>query len=99
MQRGSVVVSLAGHDKGKLYIVLQCDDSFALICDGKTKKLLKPKRKNIRHLKDTGLYTELGTYEILYDAHIRKELKCLSRYADVKASANMLIKEGGCYLG
>ena len=99
MQRGSVVRSLAGHDKGKFYIVLQIEDSFALICDGKTKKLLKPKRKNIRHLKDTGLYVELGTYDILYDAHIKKELKSLSRYADVKSSANMFIKEGGCYLG
>ena len=99
MQRGSVVISTAGHDKGNFYIVLERDGAFAFVCDGKTKRLLKPKRKNIKHLKETGLFAKLDTYEILYDAHIKKELRCLSRYADVNSSANMLIKEGGCYLG
>ena len=77
MQRGSVVLSLAGHDKDKLYVVLKEEGMCAFLADGKTKLLKKPKKKNLKHLKDTGMYVELSKYNPLYDAHIRKELKGL----------------------
>jgi len=46
-----IVVSLSGHDSGKLFIVLAVEGSYALLADGKNRRLRKPKRKNIKHLK------------------------------------------------
>ncbi len=77
MQRGSVVLSLAGHDKDKLYVVLKEEDAYVLLSDGKTKTLKDPKKKNLKHLKDTGMYIDISKYNPLYDAHIQKELKGL----------------------
>ena len=77
MQRGSVVLSLAGHDKDKLYVVLRKEGSYAFLSDGKTKTLKDPKKKKLKHLKDTGMYVDISKYNPLYDAHIRKELKGL----------------------
>ncbi len=77
MQRGSVVLSLAGHDKDKLYVVLKEEGTYALLADGKTKTLKEPKKKNLKHLKETEMYVELSKYNPLYDAHIQKELKGL----------------------
>ena len=71
------MLSLAGHDKDRLYLVLKADEFYAELADGKTKKLMAPKKKNLKHLKDTGMYVELSKYSPLYDAHIKKELKGL----------------------
>ena len=71
------MLSLAGHDKDKLYVVLKEEGSYALLSDGKTKTLKEPKKKNLKHLKELGMYIELSKYNPLYDAHIQKELKGL----------------------
>lgn len=77
MKTGDVVMSLKGHDKDKLYVVTGLEGDFLLLCDGKCKLLSHPKKKNIKHLKETGEHVELSAYSPLYDAHIRKELKSL----------------------
>ncbi len=74
MKEGTVVVSLSGHDKGKLYIVTGTKDKKILLCDGKSKRLDCPKSKNKKHLKEIGK-VDLSSYNPLYDAHIEKELK------------------------
>ncbi|MBQ3023333.1 MAG: KOW domain-containing RNA-binding protein [Clostridia bacterium] len=81
MNIGAVVVSLCGHDKGKLYVVTGKDREKVLLCDGKCKKLSHPKRKNRKHLKEIGKI-DLSTYNPLYDAHIRKELKGIQKCVD-----------------
>ena len=74
MKKGTVVVSLMGHDKGELYIALGIKDGKILLCDGKCKKLNCPKSKSKKHLKEIGK-ADLSSYNPLYDAHIKKELK------------------------
>ena len=78
LKAGDIVFSLAGHDKGRVYIVLDTEDGFVYIVDGKTKKLNKPKRKNLKHVK----LGRDGTKELagavragnVTDSVIRKEL-------------------------
>ncbi len=48
--KGMVVVSGAGHDKGEYYYVKTCENGFAQLINGKTKKHINPKYKNIKHL-------------------------------------------------
>lgn len=52
-KRGSVVVSLAGHDKGDFQIILENDDTYAMVCDGKHRPLEKIKKKKLKHIKVT----------------------------------------------
>ncbi len=77
MKTGDVVISVSGHDKGRLYVVIQAGE-FPLLCDGKRKLLKNPKKKNSRHLKETGEWVDLSSYNPLYDAHIRKALKSVA---------------------
>ena len=79
MKKGDVVESLSGHDKERLYVVIGEEGEFLLLCDGKRKLLGCPKKKNRKHLKETGERVELSSYNPLYDAHIRKALKCVKK--------------------
>lgn len=49
-----IVLSLAGHDEGKLFFVLGTDGEFLLLADGKGRKLETPKRKNAKHIRCVG---------------------------------------------
>jgi len=53
LQTGNVVYSTAGRDKHKFYAVVGLERDMALIADGKGRKLEKPKRKNLLHLRPT----------------------------------------------
>lgn len=50
---GSVVRSKAGRDKDKLMAVVGTDGKLLLLCDGKERRLEKPKRKNRLHIAPT----------------------------------------------
>ena len=55
---GDAVVSTAGHDVGKVFLVIGTEDVFAWICDGKTRKVEKPKKKKCRHLVSAGAHSD-----------------------------------------
>ena len=48
---GSIVVSLRGHDKGRLYLAVGEENGYLFLCDGKRRRLEKPKRKQIKHIR------------------------------------------------
>ena len=77
MKKGDVVISLSGHDKGRIYVVIQ-EGEYPLLCDCKRKLLHNSKKKNCKHLKETGERVDLSSYNPLYDAHIRKALKSVA---------------------
>ncbi len=56
---GAVVQSVRGHDEG-FFAVLQREGKFAYLANGKQRPLEKPKKKNVRHLRDTGLRLDLS---------------------------------------
>jgi len=45
-----IVKSLAGHDKGRFYHVLRVEGEFAILVDGRVRRLQNPKRKKLKHL-------------------------------------------------
>lgn len=47
---GKYATSKAGHDKGKLYIIVAGDDTHVWLADGEYKRMDAPKKKNIRHI-------------------------------------------------
>ncbi len=54
IRKSDIVLSVAGHDKGNLFFVIAKDGEFLLLADGKGRKLEKPKRKKIKHVRFQG---------------------------------------------
>ena len=55
IQTGTVVISCAGKDAGRMYVVIaRLAGSYVWIADGRTYRVEKPKKKNCRHLRIFG---------------------------------------------
>ena len=70
--------SLAGHDKGKLYIVLDTENNRILLTDGKLRPLEKPKKKNRIHIQpdfeQSGVFAPETMHPDERNAAIRKAI-------------------------
>ena len=73
VQRGQVVRSLAGHDKGGFLAVVQVAPPFAFVCDGKRRPLERPKRTKLFHLAPTA--TVLPEEALRTNRQIRSALR------------------------
>ncbi len=73
LEKGSVVCSKAGRDKGSFLVVLQMDGNAVWVADGKERPLIRPKRKNIRHIAPTS--TILPAEVFLTNRMLRKALR------------------------
>lgn len=80
---GSVVLSRAGRDKGRFFIVVEIvDDQFVKISDGDIRRLATPKLKKVKHLKGTGdvlesIAEKLKNSVTVYDAEIYSAMRKL----------------------
>ncbi len=77
---GYLARSLAGHDKGKVYMIIREDDKHVYLADGKLHTIAKPKKKNPRHLQLIKKYekpelTEKLLKEEATDLQIIQEVK------------------------
>ena len=75
---GIIVRSCAGHDKGQLFVisgVSDKDDGCVYIADGKSRRIEKPKRKKLKHLKQTD--RSITVDESFTDKKIRETIKML----------------------
>jgi ribosomal protein L14E/L6E/L27E len=48
---GEIVQSLAGRDKEGFFIVMSVDGEYVTLVDGRKRRVQKPKRKKIKHIK------------------------------------------------
>ena len=84
INKGDIVLSTAGRDKGNIfYVVDVADSSYVYIADGIIRKIDRPKRKKIKHLKllsneDTRIRQKLLANEKVYDAELRKSVRQLN---------------------
>ena len=69
---GRIVISKAGRDKGKAQVIFEVTENYLLVCDGKERRLERPKRKNAKHLKFTNAY--LKAHQLETNRAIRKAL-------------------------
>ena len=51
ISKSDIIESLAGRDKGKFFYVIDTEDNYVLIADGKGRKLENPKRKKLKHVR------------------------------------------------
>ena len=81
---GSVVRSIAGHDKGDYFIVLSLKDGYAYLADGKLRKAELPKKKKLKHIQKSGkiavdLKERLDNNKPIENHELRKALAELVR--------------------
>ncbi len=56
---GSIVISTAGRDEGRRFIVIEeLDDDFVMVANGQLRKMDRLKKKRRKHLKPTGAVVE-----------------------------------------
>ncbi|MCL2034284.1 MAG: KOW domain-containing RNA-binding protein [Oscillospiraceae bacterium] len=72
LKPGQIVKSIAGHDKGSFYMIVESEAGHVKIADGKARKLIKPKRKNPLHVKPTNKFFDVSV--IVTDKKLRKAL-------------------------
>ena len=51
IEKSDIVVSLNGRDAGKLFYVLEIEGEYSFLADGKVRRVEKPKRKKLKHIK------------------------------------------------
>ena len=96
--KGEIVLSLNGRDTGKLFCVLDTQDGFVSIVDGKGRKLATPKRKREKHLKGVGTSAHpailgLQRGESVTDRSIRQALAAFRESEQTELEGTQLVKE------
>ena len=61
LETGRVVYSKSGRDKGYFLVVVESDEKFVLVCDGKERPIERPKRKNVKHIGITNTVLDNGS--------------------------------------
>ena len=79
ISKSDIVISLAGRDEGKLFYVIDTEENFVLIADGKGRKLENPKRKKLKHVRrvtrtETRVATKILNGDKVLNSELRRDL-------------------------
>ena len=79
-----VVISTAGRDSGQLFYVLEADEVWLSLANGKDRTIEKPKRKKRKHTNkvlrsDTRVAAKLRAGDKVLNSELRRDLAYLSR--------------------
>ena len=84
IDKSSLVVSKAGRDQGQLFYVIDADEQFVYLADGKSRRLEKPKRKKRKHVQqvprtESRIAEKIRNGEKVLNSELRKELASLGQ--------------------
>ena len=85
---GSVVLSLAGRDKGSYFVVIEVvNPNYVKISDGDSRPQTNSKLKKCKHLKPNGdvlskISEKLNTQKQVFDAEIRSALRVYNQQSN-----------------
>ena len=79
VDKSSLVVSKAGRDQGQLFYVIDADEQYVYLADGKSRRLEKPKRKKRKHIEqiprtESRIAEKIRNGEKVLNSDLRKEL-------------------------
>ena len=77
LQIGSIVRSVAGRDKERLFVVTGLELGFAYLADGRIRPIERPKRKKIKHLEPVApnegrVGEKLRLHEKVHNSELRR---------------------------
>lgn len=70
IEKGMFARSLAGHDKGRLYVITGVEDPYVYLVDGRIRTADRPKKKKLMHVQ-----LDYEKTDAVRDEDIRKALK------------------------
>lgn len=84
ISQADIVCSLAGHDAGSLFFVVEAGPDSVLLADGKRRRAENPKRKNRKHVSivartDSRVASKLRQGDKVTNSELRKELAACRR--------------------
>ena len=79
ISKSDIIESMAGRDKGKFFYVIDTEDNYVLIADGKTRKLENPKRKKLKHVRrvsrtETRVAAKILNGDKVLNSELRRDL-------------------------
>ena len=79
ISKSDIIESLAGRDKGKFFYVIDTEENFVLIADGKGRKLENPKRKKLKHVRrvsrtETRVALKIQNGDKVLNSELRRDL-------------------------
>ena len=85
IQIADVVIATAGREKGKLFYVLNVDEQYLLLGNGKDRTLEQPKHKKRRHVdkvlrSETRVAEKLREGDKVLNSELRRDLAYLSQH-------------------
>ena len=85
LQIADVVASTAGRDAGELFYVIEADDLYLMLVNGKDRKFDKPKRKKRKHTKkvlrsETRVAAKIRNGDKVLNSELRRDLAYLSQH-------------------
>ncbi len=78
---GMFAISLAGHDKGQMYVIIKDEGEYVYLADGYIRPLEKPKKKKKKHIQliktglDEAFVTKIQNAQTVYNEEIRHALQ------------------------
>ena len=84
VDKSSLIVSKAGRDKGQLFYVIDTDEQYVYLADGKSRRLEKPKRKKRKHVEQvprtaSRIAEKIRNGEKVLNSELRKELASIGQ--------------------
>lgn len=77
--KGDLVLAAAGREKGELFFVMDIQDEYLLLADGKVRRVEAPKRKKRKHAlrvaaSPEGVAEKIRSSEIITNNELRKAI-------------------------
>lgn len=77
---GTFAKSKAGHDANQIYVIINCDDEYVYLADGRLKPVDKPKKKKRKHIQIIGyvdpvIGEKLKNNNLLINEDIKRAIK------------------------
>lgn len=83
---GCLAKSKAGHDEGKIYLIISEDEEYVYLSDGKYKPIEEPKKKKKKHIQiikkkqDEDLTNRLLSGKPVSNEEIKRQIKVWNSY-------------------
>ncbi len=79
ISKSDIIISLAGRDKDQLFFVLDSDESYVFVADGRGRRLEQPKKKKRKHVRkvaqtDSRVAEKIRNGDKVLNSELRREL-------------------------
>ena len=93
-QTGNLAKSLAGHDKGRIYMIIREENEMVYLADGKIRPVERPKCKRKKHIqpiyqKEESEYDERKS-QVEQNEAIKRVIKQYQKAAEVQRGDSLL---------